>query len=155
MMASLLSVKNASRDQYTTINWPPVPANVVTRLHAGTPSAWPVPPSGSPFLSKTCQASDPPLPHFIPSAQAISVSPRELPAALGYLRPLASPGAPTGADIRPVDGLTTPKKTLPKVSHAASTPDGLSDSSCMLMVQAPIFHCATSVPRKVSPRSLE
>src|ERR1035438_3563600 len=95
-------------DQYTTVNPPSGPANAATRLHAGTPSARPVAPSGSPLLSKTCQAIEPALPHFIPSAQATSVSPRELPATLGYLRPLASPGAAIGGDIRPVDGLMTP-----------------------------------------------
>src|ERR1017187_4016297 len=95
-------------DQYTTVNPPLGPANAATRLHEGTPSAWPIAPSGSPFLSKTCQAIEPPLPHFIPSAHATSVSPRELPATQGYLRPLASPGAAIGADIRAVDGLMTP-----------------------------------------------
>src|SRR5579871_2648367 len=94
--------------QYTTVNPPSGFANAATRLQEGTPSAWPGSPSGSPFLSKTCQAAEPPVPHFIPSVQAMSVSPRELPATLGYLRRLASPGAATGADMRPVAGLITP-----------------------------------------------
>src|SRR5437762_14217193 len=94
--------------QYTTVNPPSGRVKAAIKLQAGTPSACPISPAGLPPLSKICQANEPPFFQPIPSVQASSVSPRALPTTAGYLRPFASPGAATGCDISPVEGVTTP-----------------------------------------------
>src|SRR5262245_61395780 len=108
-------------------------AKTVTRLQVGTPADRPRSPVGTPFLSKTCHATDPPRFQPIPSVHTSVVSPRSLPATAGCFRPLPAPGAATGSERLPVSGSMRANDTCPSVSHAARTPSLASPNAKLLI----------------------
>src|SRR5437773_8240704 len=76
---------------------------------------------GLPVLSKSCQATDPPLDQPVPSVQTISTCPFTFAATAGCFRLSLSPGAAMGAVTLSETGSTESKQTWPAVSQAAST----------------------------------
>src|SRR5262245_64866781 len=82
--------------QKITSNLPFGSATTVANPHTGTPCAAPISPTGSPFLSKTCQASEPPFFQPVPSVQTRMVSPRAFVAIAGCLRLTVGTGGATG-----------------------------------------------------------
>src|SRR4051794_23509193 len=111
---------------------------------------------GCPVASNTCQTTEPPLPHVVPSVHATTYWPLPLSATDGCLRFLPSPGMDIGVARSSPLPVKSATRTCSLVSQAASTlsPPALVNDA-VLITQTPISHGSTNTSVNVLPWSLE
>src|SRR5204863_8181517 len=122
--------------QYTTVKVAAGSRRGEDKPQTASPAAVPCAPSGFPLASNSCQATEPPWAHPVPSVQASRTSPRRLAAIDGCLRNICSvDGRATGKSSAsfPPSG---EKYTWPAFSHAANDLPAPSVRDTELMGQA-------------------